>query len=60
MKPKQQPTIIVRAEPGRGYRWKVLVDGEAVGTDSAATELEARNAANSFAARIARKPFPGP
>ena len=54
-----KPIVIVRAAPG-GYRWKVVMDGQTIGTDTAATELDARNAANEVAARAAQRPTEGP
>jgi hypothetical protein len=50
------PTIIVRASPPTGFRWRVIMDGETVGTGTAATEFEARTAANEVVKRIEAKP----
>jgi hypothetical protein len=54
------PTIIVRASPPTGFRWRVIMDGETVGTGTAATEFEARTAANEVVKRIEAKPPESP
>jgi hypothetical protein len=53
------PTVIVRASP-EGYRWKVIARGQAIGTGTAKTELDARNAANEFCGRANEDPIEGP
>jgi len=55
----KRPNVLVRASP-EGYRWKVIQDGETVGTGTAKTELEAKNAANEVAGRVAQEPIEGP
>ena len=54
------PTVLVRADQTGGFRWRVIVDGETVGTGTAATEFEAREAANEIVKRIEAKPPEGP
>jgi hypothetical protein len=54
------PTILVRADQTGGFRWRVIVDGETVGTGTAATEFEAREAANEIVKRIEAKPPEAP
>ena len=58
-KPKEKPTVLVTASPD-GFRWKVIIAGETVGTGAGKTEFEARNAANEFAARAKQEPTEGP
>jgi hypothetical protein len=55
-----KPTILVRASPPSGFRWRVIVDGETVGSGSAATEFEARTAANEIVKRLEAKPPEAP
>jgi hypothetical protein len=54
-----RPTILVRAAPPQGYRWNVIVDGETVGSGTAATEFDARNAADEIVKRLEAKPPQG-
>jgi hypothetical protein len=54
------PTIIVRASPPQGFRWRVILDGATVGSGTAATEFEAREAANEIVKRIEAKPPEAP
>jgi hypothetical protein len=54
------PTIIVRASPPTGFRWRVIIDGETVGSGTAPTEFEARNAANEIVKRLEAKPPEAP
>jgi hypothetical protein len=58
-KPRDEPTVLVRASP-EGFKWKVILGRDTVGTGTAGTELEARNAANAFAKRVASEPTEGP
>lgn len=39
-------TTLVRAAPGHGYRWKVIADGNTLRDGTAASEFEARSAAD--------------
>jgi hypothetical protein len=55
-----QPTVLVRAALPQGYRWKVVVDGQSVATGTAASEMDARTAADEIAKRIAAEPPQGP
>lgn len=50
-----KPTVVVRASPAGGFRWRVILDGETVGAGDAATEFEAREAANEIVKRIEAK-----
>lgn len=54
----EKPNVLVRKSPD-GYRWKVLQDGQTVGTGTAKTEFEARNAANETVARLVRTRLEG-
>jgi hypothetical protein len=54
------PTILVRASPPHGFRWRVVVDGQTVGSGIAVTEFEAREAANEIVKRIEAKPPEAP
>ena len=54
------PSIIVRADQTGGFRWRVIVDGETVGTGMATTEFDARTAANEIVKRIEAKPPEAP
>jgi hypothetical protein len=54
------PTILVRASPPHGFRWRVIVDGQTVGSGIAVTEFEAREAANEIVKRIEAKPPEAP
>ena len=54
------PTILVRASPAGGFRWRVILDGETVGSGEAASEFQAREAANEMIKRIEAKPPEGP
>jgi hypothetical protein len=49
------PTVLVRASPLGGYRWRVIVDGETAAGGDALTEFEARNAANEIVKRLEQK-----
>ena len=60
MAEQNKPVVVVRASPPNGYRWRVVLDGETIGSGSAASEFEARNAANEIVARLQTKPFGGP
>ena len=55
-----EPFVIVRSSPQGGFRWRVIADGQTVGTGTAATELEARNAANEVVERVMAKPPEAP
>jgi hypothetical protein len=55
-----KPTILVRPAPPQGYRWKVIVDGETIGSGTAATEFDARNAADEVLKRLEADPPQGP
>jgi hypothetical protein len=55
-----EPSIIVRSSPQGGYRWRVVVDGQTVGTGTAVTEFEARNAADEIVKRLGEKPPEAP
>ncbi len=55
-----QPTVLVRAALPQGYRWKVVVDGQTVATGTAASEMDARAAADEISKRIAAEPPKGP
>jgi hypothetical protein len=39
-------STLVRAAPAGGYRWKIIVDGQALRDGTAPTEIEARAAAD--------------
>ena len=41
-----EPQVIVRSSPQGGFRWRVILDGETVGSGDAPTEFDAREAAN--------------
>ena len=56
----QSPSVIVRSSPQGGFRWRVIVDGQTVGTGTAATEFEARNAANEIVRRLEATPPEAP
>jgi hypothetical protein len=60
MAEESKPVVVVRASPPNGFRWRVVLDGETVGSGSATTEFEARNAANETVARVAAKPPEAP
>ncbi len=55
-----KPTVLVRASPQGGFRWRVIVGGQTVGSGDAPTEFEARNAAEEIVKRLAADPPPGP
>ena len=55
-----KPTILVRASQQGGFRWRVIADGQTVGTGEATTEFEAHNAANEIVKRIEAKPPEAP
>jgi hypothetical protein len=55
-----KPSAIVRASQQGGFRWRVIVDGQTVGSGEAVTEFEARVAANEIADRIEKEPMQGP
>jgi hypothetical protein len=55
-----KPTILVRANQTGGFRWRVVLDGQTVGTGDAASEFEAREAANEIVKRIEAKPPEAP
>ncbi len=55
-----EPSVIVRSSPQGGFRWRVVVDGQTVGSGSAPTEFEARNAADEIVKRIEAKPPEAP
>ena len=55
-----KPTILVRASQPNGFRWRVIADGETVGTGTASTEFEAREAANEIVKRLEAKPPEAP
>jgi hypothetical protein len=54
------PSVIVRSSPQGGFRWRVIVDGETVSAGTAATEFEARTAANETLKRLEAKPPEAP
>ena len=53
-----EPIVFVRASP-EGFRWREG-DGQTVGTGTAVTEFEARNAANEIVKRLEVKPPEAP
>jgi hypothetical protein len=54
-------TTLIRAVPPHGgYRWKVVNDGETVASGTAATEIEARSAADEIMKRLQADPPQGP
>ena len=55
-----KPTLLVRANQTGGFRWRVILDGQTVGSGVATTEFEARNAANEIVKRIEAKPPEAP
>jgi hypothetical protein len=55
-----EPSIIVRSSPQAGYRWRVVVDSQTVGTGTAVSGFEARNAANEIVKRLGEKPPEAP
>jgi hypothetical protein len=55
---KSAPTVVVRKSLQEGYHWRVVAEGQTVETGAAATELEARNAANLVVERIAKTDRP--
>ena len=55
-----KPTILVRASPTGGYRWRVILDGETAASGEAQSEFEAREAANEIVKRIEEKPSEAP
>ena len=55
-----QPTVLVRAALPQGYRWKVVLDGQTIATGTAASEMDARAAADEIAKRVAAEPPQGP
>lgn len=55
-----KPTVLIRATQPQGYRWKVSVDGESVATGTAASEMDARAAADEIVKRIVAEPPKGP
>lgn len=55
-----KPTVLVRASPTGGFRWRVLSEGETVSSGEAATEHAAREAANEIVKRLEAKPPEGP
>jgi hypothetical protein len=55
-----KPTVIVRASPAAGFRWRVVVDAETVGSGEAATEFAAREAANEIVRRLEATPPEAP
>jgi len=55
-----KPTVLVRANQTGGFRWRVILDGETVGTGDAPTEFEARTAANEIVKRIEAEPPEAP
>jgi hypothetical protein len=57
---KGKPTLIVRASPAGGFRWRVVVDAETVGSGEAATEFAAREAANEIVRRLEARPPEAP
>ena len=54
-----EPIVFVRTSP-EGFRWRVVADGQTVGTGTAATEFEARTAANEIVKRLEAKPPEAP
>jgi hypothetical protein len=56
---KVDPEIRVTVSPD-GYRWEVLVGGQAISSGSATTEPDARAAAKEIADRASQQPFEGP
>ena len=55
-----KPTVLVRATQTGGFRWRVVANGETVGTGEARSEFEAREAANEIIKRIEAKPPEAP
>jgi hypothetical protein len=55
-----KPAVLVRASPTGGFRWRVISDGETVGSGETATEYAAREAANEIVKRLEAKPPEGP
>jgi hypothetical protein len=55
-----KPSVLVRANQTGGFRWRVILDGQTVGSGDAATELDARNAAGEIVKRIEAKPPEAP
>ena len=55
-----EPLVIVRSSPQGGFRWRVILDGETVGSGDAPTEFAAREAANETVKRIVARPLEAP
>jgi len=48
-------TKLIRLTPPAGYRWKVISEGRTVASGSAASDLEARIAANEATSRLMKE-----
>ncbi len=55
-----KPTVLVRANQTGSFRWRVLLDGETVGSGDAPSEFAAREAANEIVKRLEAKPPEAP
>jgi hypothetical protein len=54
-----KPSVSIEAAAD-GLRWKVVQDGETIGTGSADTMQEAKAAADEIVARVETKPIAAP
>jgi hypothetical protein len=54
-----KPSVSIEATAD-GLRWKVVQDGETIGTGSAQSMEEAQAAADELVARVSTKPIEGP
>jgi len=55
-----KPTVLVRASPTGGFRWRVILGGETAASGEAQSEFEAREAANEIVKRIEATPPEAP
>jgi hypothetical protein len=55
----EKPKVSIEAT-SEGLRWKVVSDGQTVGTGTAQTYDDAQAAADEIVARITTKPVEGP
>jgi len=58
--PEPKPSVLVMANQTGGFRWRVILDGQTVGSGDAPTEFYARNAAGEIVKRIEAKPPEAP
>ena len=53
-----KPTILVRASPPQGFRWKIIADGKTIKSGTTATEFEARTMADAALKEIEKEAGP--